>query len=415
MIGNFWKKITIYNAALLIIFLRIYGPLINYIDKNSDDNTIFAKYGESGYPFKESLKYNLDDIQQITLSLIKKYENNKLIIPNTELTSNACSFLNKLEICTDNKACFEEINNIKEGNFSYHKKEEYNNTKILNNDIIISLIQEKNQFLSKDNNYMIEILIYNKIIDGYSSYLNIFYNDIYLIKQVTQNENKLNNLLFLYTLYLRSYTITDKIKNNIKINKLMEYQEENIKKEISSLNKLNVEKLFLLINKIIPDNIINCIPDADTKYSFLIDFQSINAMLEILFNKPKSQNNNKIFNFLFFKLTNVIDNIFVLDETIKERSKIFSLIKKYCFYIYWAISAIIIYYCNKYFIKHKEFYKSKNRTIKNINSNAEFKKYLKYQENIRKIQKKNRSKYTKEEIEMINKLTKDQKDYIITK
>ena len=102
-------------------------------------------------------------------------------------------------------------------------------------------------------------------------------------------------------------------------------------------------------------------------------------------------------------------------EKIKERSKIFSLIQKYCFYVYWGISAIIIYFCNKYFIKHKEFYTSKNRTIKNINSNAEFKKYLKYQENIRKIQKKNRSKYTKEEIEMINKLTKDQKDYIITK
>ena len=60
-------------------------------------------------------------------------------------------------------------------------------------------------------------------------------------------------------------------------------------------------------------------------------------------------------------------------------------------------------------------YKSKNRTVKNINTNSEFKKYLKYQDNIRKIQKRNRSKYTKEEIEMINKLTKDQKDYIISK
>ena len=415
MIGNFWKKITIYNAALLIIFLRIYGPLINYIDKNSENSSIFAKYGESGYPFKESLKYNLDDIQQITSSLIKKYENNKPIIPMTELTTNTCSFLNKLDFCNDNKSCFEEINNIKEGNNSYHKKEEYNNIKILNNDLIINLIQEKNQFIYKENNYLIEIPFYNQIIDGYSSYLNIFSNNNNLIKQVTQNENKMNNLLFLYILYLKCYTIIDKIKNNIKINKLIEYQEDNLNKAILSLDKIRLGKLIFIINKIIPNNIINCIPDLDTRYSFLIDFKSINSMLEILFNIPKIENNSKIFYFLFFKLTNIIGNIFALDEKIKERSKIFSLIKKYCFYIYWAIAAIIIYYCNKYFIKHKEFYKSKNRTIKNINSNAEFKKYLKYQENIRKIQKKNRSKYTKEEIEMINKLTKDQKDYIITK
>ena len=414
MFSNFWKKITIYNAALLIIFLRIYGPLINYIDNNSENNSIFAKYGESGYPFKESLKYNLDDIQQITSSLIKKYENNKPIIPMIDLTSNTCSLSNKLEICNDNRSCFEEINDIKEGNFSYHKKEEYNNTKVLNNDLIIDLIQEKNQFIYKDNNVLIEIPFYNQLIDGYSSYLNIFSDNINLIKQVTQNENKMNNLLFLYTLYLKCYTITDKIKNNIKINKLIEYQEENINNIISSLDKLKIEKLKSIINKIVRDNVINCIPDLDTRYSFLVDFQSINAMLQILLNIPKREN-NKIFYFLFFKLTNIIGNIFALDEKIKERSQIFSLIQKYCFYVYWGISAIIIYFCNKYFIKHKEFYTSKNRTIKNINSNAEFKKYLKYQENIRKIQKKNRSKYTKEEIEMINKLTKDQKDYIITK
>ena len=53
--------------------------------------------------------------------------------------------------------------------------------------------------------------------------------------------------------------------------------------------------------------------------------------------------------------------------------------------------------------------------MKNINANSEYKKYLRYQENINKMQKKNRSKYTKEEIEMINKLTRDQKDYIISK
>lgn len=406
MISNFWKKITLFNAALLIIVLRIYGPLTNYIDDNAENNTIFAKSGENGYPFTDLLNYNLNDINQVTTSLINK--NNKSLIPITQITTNRCPFLKKIEICNDNKECFEEINNIKEGNFLYHKEDEYNNTKIINNDKIINLIQEQNQFLYEKNN-MIEISFYNKIIDGYSAYLSILSNDINLIKTVTQNENKMNNLLFLYTLYIKSYTINDKIKNDIKINKLLEYQEENINKEINTLNDLKMNQLMLIMNKIIKENVINCIPDLDIRYSFFIDFQSIYAMLQTIFN-IKENYNIRVFDFLLIKLTNVIHSIFVLDEKIKEKSEIFGLIQKYCFYVYWTIAGIIIFYCNKYFIRHKEFYKSKNRTVKNINSNAEYKKYLKYQENINKIQKKNRSKYTKEEIEMINKLTKDQKD-----
>ena len=414
MISNFLKKITIYNAALLIIFLRIYGPLINFINENSENNSIFAKSGENGYPFKELLDYNLDDIKQITNSLIYKNKNNKPLIPIPQVTTNRCSFLNKLEICFDDKECFDEINTIKEGIFSYHKKEEYNNSKILNNDKIINLIQDKNQFLYEKNN-MIEIPFYNQIIDGYSSYLSIISNDINLIKKVTQNENKMNNLLFLYVLYLKSYIINNNIKNDIKINKLFEYHEESINKAISLLDNLKIEQLLLIVNKILREEVINCIPDLDKRYSFFIDFQSIYSMLQSIFKVNKNKFDFKMFDFLFIKLTYSINNIFELDKKIYEKSKIFTLIQKHCSYAYWIISFVIIFYLNKYFIKHKEFYKSKNRTIKNANANAEYKKYLKYQENIKKMQKKNRSKYTKEEIEMINKLTKDQKDYIITK
>lgn len=414
MISNFWKKITLFNAALLIIVLRIYGPLSNYIDDNAENNTIFAKSGENGYPFIDLLNYNLNDVNQVTTSLINKNKNNKPILPITQITTNRCPFLKKIEICSDSKECFEEINNIKEGNYLYHKEDEYNNTKIINNEKIINLIQEQNQFLYEKNN-MIEISFYNKIIDGYAAYLSILSNDINLIKTVTQNENKMNNLLFLYTLYIKSYTINDKIKNNIKINKLLEYQEENINKEVNTLDDLKTDQIMLIMNKTIRENVINCIPDLDTRYSFFIDFQSIYAMLQTTFNIKKENYNIRMFDLLLIKLTNVIHSIFVLDKKIKEKSEIFGLIQKYCFYVYWAIAGIIIFYCNKYFIRHKEFYKSKNRTVKNINSNAEYKKYLKYQENINKIQKKNRSKYTKEEIEMINKLTKDQKDYVISK
>ena len=413
MISNFWKKITIYNAALLIIFLRIYEPIISFINEKSENNSIFAKYTESGYAFKESLKYSLESIRSITTSLINKYKNNKFLTPIPQITSNKCSFLNKIEICNNNKDCFEEINNIKEGNFSYHRETEYNNNiKILNKEKIINLIQDNNQFLYEKNN-MIEIPFYYQIIDGYSSYLNLLSNNISLIKQITQNESKINNLLFLYILYLKCYIVNDNIKDDKKINDLLEAHKDIINNDIASLDKIQIDELILIIKKVIRDNVLNCIPDLNTRYSFFVDFQSIYNMLQILFKKDNY--NSKMFNFLFFKLTQKINGIFILDKNISEKSKIFAIIKNYCFYIYCLIAAIIAYFCNKYFIKHKEFYTSKTRTIKNIYSNSEYKKYLKYRENLLKIQQKNRTKYTKEEIEMINKLTKDQKEYIISK
>lgn len=414
MISNFWKKITIFNAALSIIFLRIYGPIINYIEDNCENNSIFAKLGENGYPFKDSLDCDLNDVKLITKSLINKNKDNKNLIPITQKTTNRCSFLNKLEICSDNKECFEEINNINEGHFLYHKKDEFNNTKILNNEKIINLIQEQNQFLYEKNN-MIEISFFYKIVDGYASYLSLLSNDTNIVKQVTENENKMNNLLFLFTLYIKSHTINDKIKNNIKINQLLEYQEENFDKEYNSLDNLKKDQLLLIMNKIIRENVINCIPDLDTRYSYLIDFQSIYAMLQTLFKIKRNNINIRMFDFLFNKITIAINNIFILDDIMKERSKNFCFINEYFFYVYWAISAIIIFYCNKYFLRHKEFYKSKNRTVKKVNSNIEYKKYLKYRENIKKLEKINRPKYTKEEIEMINKLTSNQKDFIISK
>lgn len=414
MISNFWKKITIFNAALSIIFLRIYGPIINYIEDNCENNSIFAKLGENGYPFKDSLDCDLNDVKLITKSLINKNKDNKNLIPITQKTTNRCSFLNKLEICSYNKECFEEINNINEGHFLYHKIDEFNNTKILNNEKIINLIQEQNQFLYEKNN-MIEISFFYKIVDGYASYLSLLSNDTNIVKQVTENENKMNNLLFLFTLYIKSHTINDKIKNNIKINQLLEYQEENFDKEYNSLDNLKKDQLLLIMNKIIRENVINCIPDLDTRYSYLIDFQSIYAMLQTLFKIKRNNINIRMFDFLFNKITIAINNIFILDDIMKERSKNFCFINEYFFYVYWAISAIIIFYCNKYFLRHKEFYKSKNRTVKKVNSNIEYKKYLKYRENIKKLEKINRPKYTKEEIEMINKLTSNQKDFIISK
>ena len=231
MISNFCKKITINNADLLIIFLRIYDPLISYIKEKSENNSIFAKYTDSGYIFKDSLLYNLDKIRRVTTSLINDYKHNEFEIPIPQISTIKCSFLNKLEICKDSKECFEEINLIKAGNFLYHKETGYNNSKILNKEKIINLIQENNNFSTK-NKDMIEIPFYYQIIDGYSSYLNLLSSDITLIKEITQNESKINNLFFFYLLYLKCYKIIDNVIYDIKINYFFNNNEYLIKEII---------------------------------------------------------------------------------------------------------------------------------------------------------------------------------------
>ena len=72
MISRFWQKNTAFNFGLLIICLRIYGFIIYSLNKYSENNYIFPKFGENGYPFEESLQFNLEEINNITISLIKK-------------------------------------------------------------------------------------------------------------------------------------------------------------------------------------------------------------------------------------------------------------------------------------------------------------------------------------------------------
>ena len=169
------------------------------------------------------------------------------------------------------------------------------------------------------------------------------------------------------------------------------------------------------MNVNIKDEIINCIPDLDMRYSFLEDFKSLIAMLEALFKINKNNYENKIFDFLFEKLTKAINDLLYLDKKATNRINIISKIQKYVFFIYWTICIIIIYYMNKEFIKRKEFYKEGKVGYNKLEDTYEYKKLIKYRKNLLKIQRANRNKYTKEEIEMINKLTKDQKDFVVSK
>ena len=411
MISRFCKKNTVFNLGLLIICLRIYGYIIFSLSKYSENIYIFPKVGENGYPFEESIQYNLEEINNITTSLIKN--NLSSLQPTFSYNYNECTLKGKIKICQNNDSCFEEINNIKEGKFEYHKNETENSNILIKNDYILDLIKDQNKFIFRDN-IEIELPFYYKIVDGYSSYLSVLSNDNNSIKNISTNEEKLNNLLFLYILYLKAYTYQYKT-NDLYIKKLLVNQEKKINEEIESLDKSNIEQLLKIMKVNIKDEIINCIPDLDMRYSFLEDFKSLIAMLEALFKINKNNYENKIFDFLFEKLTKAINDLLYLDKKATNRINIISKIQKYVFFLYWTICIIIIYYMNKEFIKRKEFYKEGKVGYNKLEDTYEYKKLIKYRKNLLKIQRANRNKYTKEEIEMINKLTKDQKDFVVSK
>ena len=411
-ISRFQIKITLYNFGLMIICLRIYGFIIYSLNKHSENIYIFPEVGENGYPFGESIQYNLEDINKITNFIINK--NLSISKPITFFTPNKCSLKGKINICKYNDSCFDEINNIKEGSFLYHEKNEETNENILQKNYILNLIQGENKF-KNGKNKEIELPFFYKILDGYSSYLTILSHNIDSIKNITYNEEKLNNLFFLYVLYLKAFTKNNKNTTDIKLNYFLTNNKKLIKEEISSLDKPTIEELIEIMNININDEIINCIPDLNLRYSFLIDFESLLAMIQSILNVIPNNYEYKIFEFLFLKLNQEINYLFNLQQKAIRRIFIFSAIKKYFFYFYWTISLIIIYFMNKRFIKDKKVY-SRNVIANNkLIDRDRYKQLLKYKRNIELIKQANRNRYTKAEIDMINKLTKDQKDFIVSK
>ena len=64
----------------------------------------------------------------------------------------------------------------------------------------------------------------------------------------------MNNLLFLYSLYLKSYIVNDQATNNLKINRFLD--NENINNAILSLDNLKIEQLLLIINKNLREKVL---------------------------------------------------------------------------------------------------------------------------------------------------------------
>ena len=181
------------------------------------------------------------------------------------------------------------------------------------------------------------------------------------------------------------------------------------------MDELSIEQLMNIMNINVKDEIINCIPDLDKRYSYLIDFKSLIAMIQTLLKIKPNNFEYRIFDFLFMKLNKAINYLFFLEKLAKRRIFIVSIIKKYIPFVYWIICIVIIYFLNQYFIKKKDFY-SNNKILNNkLIDKVKYKKLLKYQKNIEKLKKVNKNRYTKEEIDMMNKLIKEQKDYVVSK
>lgn len=450
MVSYFLKKITLLNIGILIIVFRIFGLILVYVNRETKKNSIFPKTSENGYPFQDSINYNIEDIKQVIYQINESFEKNtfnkNLFIPNFTPSQNICGFFDSINFCKN----LDYNNNI--NIFEYDDKclnDLYYKRNIMNlynkeqlQEKIISLIQDKNQF---NNNK--EIILFHSLINGYNSYLTLLNHieinknnlnffgipsNLTLITKIVDSSDSLNDLFYLYTLYLIYYTKLENINKNIKINKLLEYHEEEIIKEIKNFSSLSDSFDKIFNKEIIPS--IYCLPDIilsyNTKNIIELELSSLKTLLHFIFsfpNKRKIPEKEQIILKYFIKqLTFSIQEIFNIDDKIKLKSNFFKKYQNLFFILYWLCSIIFGLYFNKNFLKHKEYYSSKTRLLENTNKTREFKKMKKYVENLRKLQEngkilKNRNKnskqhYSKEEMEYIEKLTKNEGDnFIINK
>ena len=446
LFNSFWKRLFILNIVILLVLFRVFGVIEKYIKKHSyNTNSLFPILTDDGYPFFNSINCDIKQLTSITKNIIDEDNitiTNDFNFPNDILKSKECFFMDKYTLCKENKECLNKINKKEQEIYTneillekkYHSK--INNNRI--NDIIgisslINIMNNKNEFIDDKNNN-IEILFYNKIISGYYSFLfikqydNNIKNNLYIdendyrnyniLKQVTQYENRMNDLFYLFSLMLYS---SNKYKNN----NMNNTETDNTYFYLNFANEcieLNDETFELSKNKIIPknrkifeeifinqmNNLFECINDIYEKNSFNIDFTAINSMIKIL-SDEKSITNYEINSIIFFlkELSKMINNIFTAEIKLNNSINVLRQNYVYILIIYGCSSLAIIFFINKYFLKNKNKYENdKKRKEKIIQQ-----KYANFGNN--KIKDK---KITKEEYEYVQKLAKENKaEFVITK
>ena len=456
--NSFWKRLLILNIGILIVLFRIYVVIEKYFKKHSSTNSLFPVLTDDGYPFFNAINCDLKKLTTITKSIIdNKSNNNKFLIPNELLTSKECFFMNKHILCKNNEECLDKINRKDQVLYSNKAIDESfleNNyhSKIMNNKIndiigissLINIMNNRNEFIDNKKN-KVEISFYNKIVSGYYSFLfikqydNNIKNNIHtedgdftnyhILKQITKSENRLNDLFYLYSLMLHSYS---KYSNSKSVNETdsnyyllyLNFANECIelnddlfaltKNKIIPINKKIFEEIFL--NQI--NGLFNCLNDINEKNSFNIDFTAINSMIKILSgDKNISNYEYNSMHLLLIELSQMINNIFNAEIHLNNVIGILRQNYLYILIIFGFSCLAIIFLINKHFMKNKNIYENKRKRKEiisqqkyGINNTEKKKEFVKYEN------KTNDKKLTNEELEFVQKLAKENKaDFLITK
>ncbi len=430
----FWKKLLIMNLGLILILVRIFGMILGFLTRRSTTDSIFPQQTENGYPFFDSINCDIRNLAPIIEALAKEKEGQNqqkedLLLFNSFIDifkSHQCSFYDKLNICNDNKKCFNELDQIKLDmsinniSFNYHLSDNEGKLKISN---LIQLFQNKNEFINKYNN-IIEVESFYQLISGYYSFLNIkLYEknkkNYDTLKETTNYEEKVNNLLYLHSLFLKAQSIIYKNKISSKtesikyINQCLFESEDKFtnNKSLFYTSVNNKEKIIELFQNDLK-NIINCVPDFNSRYSYSVDMHAIKTMIKILLGKDAniSKNDKKIFNFFLRELSKSIKDIFIADVEIRQKANIYEKYQPYFITIFICISFGGLIFTNRYFIKNREYYNQNSKLLekyKRDRYNFMYNnKHHQYWEKRREMENK------KKEEEMKNKEKENNKDNI---
>ena len=265
--------------------------------------------------------------------------------------------------------------------------------------------------------------------------LHINNNDYYnynILRQITQYENKVNDLFYLHSLILYSYIKLN--KNNLNENsteiadlniildyahqciELSDYQFELTQTKIIPKNSKNFEIIF---KKEIKD-LIDCIPDIYERSSFLIDIVALNSMVKVLSGEKNiTEYDYNSLHYFLVQLSKRINDIFNAELELKNKVNLLQQNHIYIIIIYGCLSLAGILFINRYIIKNKSKYEAK-RKRKEFNDNYKYnnltKNFIKKQNDNKTNNNDNKKQLTQEELDYIQKLAKENKgDFLIAK
>ncbi len=417
MINSFLKKATLLNFGLLIIIIRIYGYIMDKLNKKAKLNSLFPQFDKSGYPFNEQILCGFKNLKSISNELKKNINDIQFNI--SYINEDKCLYFKKIEKCPIYILCENIFVDYQMNNNLFFENDKF---LIDNNDSIYwKIIFNENNFQNKQSmNFLY------KIFSGYKSYIQIIlynnehYNNVnFLQEKLTFSSEKINNLFYFQSLLIKTYLQlnNDKISlfNYKKIDKelISDFCEECIIKLDKNIlylkNQIKYETMVIMekIQDIISYILID---DSVFKNKCIFDIKAIETMFKILFNYEISNEEIKQFKLFLKHFIENINSLFEIDSNLNDISIIYKKYSKITSTILIIISIFILIFMNMKFLKNNDNKQKKILPNKKYN----IRKYQIYKKNLEKIkQNQNLNKpisydsFTKEEQAFIDKLIKD--------